>query len=255
MPLVDHLAVLLIAVVYPVVGFFSYRRLVARVRAGEAVDRSTLYRATVIGHWSLFVMVLAIWALADRPWPVLGFSFDLDERFLAALLLTVVAVAALIFQLRQVRRADIDTLRKYRREIGDVDIVLPQSGGELLRFYGVSVTAGVVEETLWRGYLIWYLALFMPLWLAATLSVIGFGLGHAYQGFKNLPKVTAVGAVFTGLYLLAGSLWLPIILHALVDILQGRLAYGILQKTNASGAAPTEPPVDGESGSVPAEPA
>lgn len=255
MQLIDLLAVLLIAIVYPVVGFFSYRRLVARVRAGETIDRSTLYRATVIGHWSLFVMVLAIWALADRPWPLLGFSLDLDDRFLAALLLTVVAVAALVIQLRQVRRADIETLRQYRRDIGDVDIVLPQSGGELLRFYGVSVTAGVVEETLWRGYLIWYLALFMPLWLAATLSVIGFGLGHAYQGLKNLPKVTAVGAVFTGLYLLSGSLWLPIILHALVDILQGRLAYDILRKTNRREDAPEDPPLKDKAGNVPAEPA
>lgn len=39
-----------------------------------------------------------------------------------------------------------------------------------------------------------------------------------------------VGAVFAGLFLLTGSLWLPIILHAAVNLLQGRLAYNVLRR-------------------------
>jgi membrane protease YdiL (CAAX protease family) len=34
-----------------------------------------------------------------------------------------------------------------------------------------------------------------------------------------------------GLYLLTGSIWLPIILHAAIDILQGRMAYEVMRRS------------------------
>jgi len=34
---------------------------------------------------------------------------------------------------------------------------------------------------------------------------------------------------------LTGSLWLPIILHAAVDLLQGRLAYDVLRRIGTKG--------------------
>jgi len=54
---------------------------------------------------------------------------------------------------------------------------------------------------------------------------VGFGLARSYQGVTQVPKVIAVGAVFTVLYLMTGSIWVPMILHASLDILQGRLVY------------------------------
>ena len=87
--------------------------------------------------------------------------------------------------------------------------------------------------------MIWYFSLFLPLWLAALISAIGFGLAHAYQGIENLPKVTIVGFAFTGLYLLTGSLLLPMVLHAAVDVLQGRLAYTAMRRCDNEGAPDT----------------
>ena len=69
----------------------------------------------------------------------------------------------------------------------------------------------------------------MPLWAAAIVSAIGFGLAHAYQGAANVPKITLVGAVFAVLYYITGSLWLPMILHAVFDMLQGRTVYELLR--------------------------
>ena len=88
----------------------------------------------------------------------------------------------------------------------------------------------MVEETLWRGFLFWYLGQSMPIWVAAIISAVGFGLAHGYQGLANVPRVAFVGAVFSGLYLLTGSLWLSIILHAAVDLLQGRMAYDVMRR-------------------------
>ena len=68
---------------------------------------------------------------------------------------------------------------------------------------------------------------------AALLSAIGFGLAHAYQGLANVPRIIVVGGIFAGLYWLTGSLWLSMLLHAVVDMLQGRAIFGAMQRQRA----------------------
>ena len=101
----------------------------------------------------------------------------------------------------------------------------------------MSITAGIVEETIWRGFLFWYFGQVMPLWAAAVLSAIGFGLAHAYQGFRAVPRIIAVGSIFVLLYLLTGSLWLSMLLHAIVDMLQGRAIFGAQLRQRQSKVA------------------
>ena len=235
----DHLFFFVLAVVEPIVSFVSYRRLVRRVAAGEKVDRANLYNVTVVIHWTLFAVAMAIWFAYGREWTALGFTLAVDGRFLAGALLTVIGIGFLVQQVHQARKMDQATVSTSMVEVGDLAIIIPRNGNELGRFYGLSITAGIVEEVLWRGYLIWYLSQIMPLWAAAVMSAIGFGLAHAYQGPANLPRITLVGGAFAGLYLLTGSIWLPIVLHAAVDILQGRAAYELVRKANYNEPDPT----------------
>ena len=58
--------------------------------------------------------------------------------------------------------------------------------------------------------------------VAAVIAVVLFTLGHAYQGKETLGGIAFVSACFVGLYLLTGSLLLPIVFHALLDLLQGQ---------------------------------
>jgi len=235
MTLLDHGLVFIIAIVYPIAGLFGFRRLLRRVAAGESVNRSQLYRNTIIGHWTLLLMCMAMWAVAARPWSALGLGLQLDLRFGFGVALTILGVVVLLMQARQVKSATQEQLDGIRKRFGKLSLIIPHNGQELARFYGLSITAGIVEEILWRGFLIWYLDQFMPLWAAALVSTIGFGLAHAYQGLAHLPQLTAVGAAFAGLYLLTGSIWLPVILHAAVDILQGRLAYDVIYRSTNGG--------------------
>jgi membrane protease YdiL (CAAX protease family) len=237
---VDHTLVFIIAVVYPIVGFVSFRRLLRRVAAGETVKRTDLYRNTLISHWTLLFITMALWAYADRGWADIGFSLDLNLWFGVGVILTILGIVALAVQNRHVRAYKPDELKSLREQFSGLEIIIPQNGNELARFYGLSITAGIVEEIIWRGFLIWYFSLFMPLWAAAVLSAVGFGLAHAYQGAKHLPHVTAVGAAFTVLYLVSGSIWLPIIMHAAVDILQGRMAYDVINQSEFAAALPDQ---------------
>lgn len=234
----DHLFIFIITIVFPVVSFISYRKLLARIANGEKVERSEMYNSTIVSHWSLFAIALVLWGFSDRSWADLGFGLHIDSWFLVAIALTLTAIAALYLQHRQVTSGGQDIIDRYRERLGTLDIFLPRNGNELGRFYGLSLTAGIVEEVLWRGFLIWYLSQFMPVWAAAVVSSIGFGVAHSYQGARNLPLITLAGAVFALLFILSGSLWLPMILHAAVDMFQGRLAYEIVSHTDASPADP-----------------
>ena len=230
MTLIDHLFVLLFAVVFPITGFISFRRLQRRVAAGETVNRGRLYLNTSASQWLLFVLAVVVWWFAARPWADLGLSFSGDRNFLIGVVLTVIGIAFLVFQILQVRKSDDEELRRLRASFADLLLMMPRNGNELARFYGLSLTAGIVEELLWRGFLFWYLGHFMPLWAAAIVSSLGFGIAHAYQGWRQVPAIVLVGAVFSGLYLLTGSLWLSIVMHIAVDVLQGRMVYEVLHR-------------------------
>ena len=236
MAILDHLFFFVLAVVYPIMAFFSFRKLKRRIAAGESISPAELYRSTMIGHWILFATGIAIWLITGRAWGALGFSLNVDTGFLTGLLLTIVAIIALVRHFHQLRNAGEAAHRSFQQQIGDLDIMMPRKIGELRYFYALSATAGIVEEMLWRGFMFWYLGQFVPLWAAAIASAVLFGLGHSYQGWKHVPMVVLVGGVFGALYLLTGSIWLPIILHAVLDAVQGWAAYGILSGTTTRHA-------------------
>jgi len=237
MTLIDHLLAIVLVAVLPISGYLSFQRLLRRAEAGETVDRIELYQQSTATQWSVFVAALAIWFFQSRSLDTLGFGLTVDTGFLIGVALVIAAVILLLLQIRKIRNASPEDISKFRGQFGRLEIMLPQNGNELRRFYGLSLTAGIVEETLWRGFMIWYFSLFFPLWAAATISILAFGIAHAYQGIEYLPKVTLLGAALAGLYVLTGSLWLPIVLHTLVDILQGRLVYEIIRRSD-HGAAP-----------------
>jgi membrane protease YdiL (CAAX protease family) len=225
----DHVFVLLFAVVYPVAGYISFRRLLDRIEAGLQADRANLYRHTIVGHWLLVAIGLYIWWRSSRSLEDLGFGpAGGGSGFLLAALIVAGAVYLLAAQLRAARRADRDWLDSADRSFGVLRHLLPRSPAELRGFYAVGITAGIAEEILWRGYLIPYLAAYMGMTLAVLAGIVGFGLAHAYQGLASTPRIMLVGAVLTGLYLLSGSLWLPMLLHVLIDVMQGRLAYDVM---------------------------
>ena len=111
--------------------------------------------------------------------------------------------------------------------------MLPHNRRDYRHFIAVSLTAGVVEEIVYRGFVLWYLSLLMPLWGAVIVSSVAFGLGHSYQGAIGGLRCGLVGLAIAIFYVVTGSIWLPIIAHAALDILQGASILEILRKDRA----------------------
>jgi membrane protease YdiL (CAAX protease family) len=85
----------------------------------------------------------------------------------------------------------------------------------------VGLTAGICEEALFRGFLLHYLHTSpwrLNLTLALLLSALIFGLQHLYQGVQGVIVSAVLGALFGLLFLLSGSLLLPMLLHAALDL-------------------------------------
>jgi uncharacterized protein len=87
-----------------------------------------------------------------------------------------------------------------------------------LRIFAV-VTAGVVEEVLYRGYAVERLAsLTGSYWVGGAISIVVFGLVHLpFWGPGILLNTLFAGTVFTLVYVRRRDLWLCIIAHTLLD--------------------------------------
>ena len=116
-------------------------------------------------------------------------------------------------------------------------MLLPATVREARVFIGVSLTAGICEEVLYRGYLLWYLQSLGLGRGAVVVAIVAFGLAHAFQGIRGIVLTGVMGAVFMGLYLLTGSLVAPIVLHATVDLANFLMVYRLFQRTETAASS------------------
>lgn len=115
-------------------------------------------------------------------------------------------------------------LRSARREggvvmVGDIAALLPRNRPELAWGAGLSLTAGVVEELLFRLALpaLLFVVTGEPV-SAFALALVVFATLHAYQGVAGVAGTALVGLLLTAVYVLSGSIVATIIAHAVIDL-------------------------------------
>lgn len=97
--------------------------------------------------------------------------------------------------------------------------MIPVTAAERRWAATVAVGAGVSEELVFRGLLL-AVAVGLgvaPVLAAVVLSVL-FGVVHLYQGVRGVVTATLFGAVMATIALGTGSLLLPVLLHAAIDL-------------------------------------
>ena len=97
---------------------------------------------------------------------------------------------------------------------------LPRTKKEKLLFSLLSLSAGICEEIIFRGFLVFLLqALFpgLPVYLVILIPSVVFGVFHLYQGLQGIIKTGAGGVLFICLVLVTDSLILAMLLHFLLD--------------------------------------
>jgi membrane protease YdiL (CAAX protease family) len=99
--------------------------------------------------------------------------------------------------------------------------LLPRTRRERHLFTVVGVTAGICEEWLYRGFFLAVVSALAgrpPAPVLVLVAAAAFGLAHAYQGPAGILTTAVLGGVLAALYLATGSLLLPVLLHAAIDL-------------------------------------
>ena len=95
-----------------------------------------------------------------------------------------------------------------------------QGAGEIVLAFFLVVIVALVEETIFRGYLLLrFRAVSSYPFSAAVLSSVIFALGHGYEGTSGVITVGALGLVFALVYLWRGSLVAPVVMHFFQDFI------------------------------------
>jgi hypothetical protein len=109
------------------------------------------------------------------------------------------------------------------QKIGDVTQKLaPVTGLEMVLFLVLSISAGICEELVFRGYLQQQFArMGRRVWVGVALSALVFGAAHGYEGIAGIVLIAAYGAMFGVLARLRRGLRTGMIAHAWHDSISG----------------------------------
>jgi membrane protease YdiL (CAAX protease family) len=225
-----HFYLSLVAVALAIDHLVLWRRFTGRSIAEPERARLVLCQSWLAMLWLLALSAVAVWAYSGRPWSLLRLQLPAGWSLVGSSLLVLGVVALYSPTISKLRRASAEQKIGLRARLGSHAAMLPHTTGELAWFTALSATAGVCEELIFRGYILWAAQSVLGLWPAVVLSCLAFALAHAYQGIDGIIKTGLVGAFFMASVLFLGSLLPAMVAHALIDIGQGVVAWLILRE-------------------------
>jgi uncharacterized protein len=189
-----------------------------QLSAAANPNRVRIYLATICLEWFVFVLVVAgVRRSGASVLLVLGDHWNSGRQVLRD-----IGIAAGFWGVSAVLLWMISKLLRITAMADNMQFVLPHGGAEITTWIALSVTAGICEETIFRGYL---QRQFMSLTGSAPagifLSAAAFGAAHAYQGFRRVILIGLFGAMFGILTYWRKTVRPGMIAHAWQDSLGG----------------------------------
>lgn len=226
--LLDYI-VLAVILIEPIFWLWYWPRCVRAIRARVAGARERMYRKVATVVWLATLYVLAIWIAKGRPWGTLRLGFSGPLRSGIGFSVAAIIIALLVLQGRKVGKTLTrpKAAAQLRERLAFADALMPETDGERRGFWFLSLTAGICEEILFRGFLIWLITAWLGLVAAVILSSIVFGCAHIYLGVAQVPRTAIVGLVLALIAVAAGSLWPAMAIHAAVDLSSGEIGFRV----------------------------
>jgi membrane protease YdiL (CAAX protease family) len=205
-------------VVLAVIGALALR---GGLRAGQMrtivnPDRIALYERTIMFEWLVLGLVLVgVWLGGSSLLTVLGNRWRSARQFLRDVGIGLLFLIASIM---------VTSIVGSHGGAGDksTQFLLPQGGMEMALWVVLSITAGICEEAVYRGYLQkQFVALTKSVPGGIVLSALAFGAAHSYQGFAKASLIGVMGAMGGTLAYWCGSVRPGMIAHAVQDVLGG----------------------------------
>jgi membrane protease YdiL (CAAX protease family) len=194
---------------------------VDQARAAADLNRVAMYERTMFSEWLLFaLMILGVWLHGSSVFTVLG------ERWRSVMaVLRDIGIAAAFWIGSTAVLSMIGAHAHGGAPNPAVQFLLPQGRFEMWLWIALSITAGICEEAIFRGY---YQKQFIALTKSApvgiVLAAIAFGAAHSYQGFGGAIRIGLQGLLLGILANWRRSVRPGMIAHAWGDIFAGALA-------------------------------
>ncbi|MBZ5723152.1 MAG: CPBP family intramembrane metalloprotease [Acidobacteriia bacterium] len=188
------------------------------VNPAEAPNHIALYGRTMVVEWLLFAfVVVGVWRAGAPLETVLGKRWSSLRQFLKELGIAVLFLMASIM---------LESIVSGHAHGGDhnatVQAMLPHGATDLALWIALSLTAGICEEAIYRGYLQrQFMALTQSVPAGIVFSAVLFGAAHAYQGLQQALQIGLLGVMGGILAHWWGSVRPGMMAHTLQDVLGG----------------------------------
>ncbi|NOY89284.1 MAG: CPBP family intramembrane metalloprotease [FCB group bacterium] len=208
-----YISLIFIIIIYPLLGSGFTQDPSSFLKNLNSGTRMILFLSTMILQWAVFLLLYIATYRENTLLKGVGFkkirAVDFAWAF-AFLLASNALLSGLAWLLAKVGLP----------MPGDIALLIPQDTSGKIVWVMVALTAGICEETTFRGYLLTRLRLVgkFKSWVIPTLvSSLVFGACHAYQGFPGFIVISVYGGLFAFLYIRTGSIWPGIIAHFFQD--------------------------------------
>ncbi len=181
-------------------------------RLPEEAEREAVYVSSAASVWLLALFAMVVSRFSDIGRADLRLV-DLSPALLLGSAALATAAGLAVMALGKVIRVPESAL---------VDYLIPRTTSEKIAFAGLSVSAGIAEELVFRSFLIIAVARASgSLTVGVIVSVGAFAIAHTYQGLVGVARVAILGLVLTAPFLLTGSVYPSMIAHTALDLLAG----------------------------------
>ncbi|MBD3670463.1 MAG: CPBP family intramembrane metalloprotease [Gammaproteobacteria bacterium] len=226
MNIAAHILVFIIIILLPLISVFSMRRL--RQVHDLNINRAMDYLINAAFLWFLALLIGLNWFYLGRSYESLGLGTP-DTTSIVIISTIIILALILVRVVRGKILANDDYKHKLLGSLDYVLILLPRTRRDLRAFFLLSISAGICEEILYRGFLYEYLLQFLSLFWVVIISSILFGIAHSYQGIRGIPLTGLIGLALGLIYVYTGTLWASIALHAAIDMGYGYLSWLAMQ--------------------------
>ena len=221
------LLIIILTILYPILGAKEIKKLKRRKIDGDTNEKVKFYRETIIWSWIPLLLIFLLIPISGVSLADIGVKWiKIDTSSLSKWIVFPVIGFYLLHLFQNIYYIIILKSNKERREKVAKDIpyeymwFLPITIKEKRVWSYVSISAGITEEILYRGYFFFALAVLFPVLSIIHILIITtliFGIGHIYLG-KEVIKSTLLGLVFGVYYIIFASVVPVIIIHIAQDL-------------------------------------
>ena len=218
--------IVILTIFYPISGHYEIKKLKKSIADGDNNKKIKFYHETIFWSWIPVILILLLLLISGISVDSIGIKWiHIDTSSLSKWVVYPVIGFYFFYLLYYIYliiifKSNKDSRAKAAKRIPNFRWIFPITSKEKSAWSLLSISAGITEEIVYRGYLFYALAIVFPnlsLIHILFITVLIFGIGHIYLGMEVI-KATILGLIFGIFYIVFDSVIPVIIIHIVQDL-------------------------------------